>query len=146
MQAAGEADAFVSAGSTGAVMATSLFTLRPIRGVDRPAIGTVLPTSGAPCLLVDAGANVVTVHAEACRHVHRTVQQIHELGARAGVALNPGTPLCAVEEIAPDLDLLLVMSVNPGFGGQRYIEASTDKVRRAAPVQERPGPARVFRR
>ena len=58
LQAAGEADAFVSAGSTGAVMATSLFTLRPLPGVDRPAIGTVLPTSGAPCLLVDAGANV----------------------------------------------------------------------------------------
>ncbi len=78
-----------------------------------------------------AGADLLTVHAEACRHLHRVVEQIHETGMKAGVAINPATPLVAVEEILPDLDLLLVMSVNPGFGGQAYIAASTDKLRRA---------------
>ena len=79
---------------------------------------------------VDAGADLVTVHVEACRHLHRTVQMIHELGAGAGVALNPATPLGALEEILPDLDLVLIMSVNPGFGGQTYIERSTQKITR----------------
>ena len=78
----------------------------------------------------DAGADVITVHQEACPHLHRTVQAIHDLGCRAGVALNPATPLSTVEEIAPDLDLVLVMSVNPGFGGQAFIPGSVDKVRR----------------
>jgi ribulose-phosphate 3-epimerase len=78
-----------------------------------------------------AGADVLTVHAEACRHLHRTIQQIRSLGVKAGVALNPGTPLSAVEEVLGDLDLLLIMSVNPGFGGQAFIPSSVDKVRRA---------------
>lgn len=78
----------------------------------------------------DAGAAVLTVHQETCPHLHRTVQQIHSLGCRAGVALNPSTPLVALEEVLPDLDLVLVMSVNPGFGGQSFIEGSLDKVRR----------------
>jgi ribulose-phosphate 3-epimerase len=78
-----------------------------------------------------AGANVLTVHQEACPHLHRTIQRIKELGCKAGVALNPGTPLSTLEEVLPDLDLLLVMSVNPGFAGQRYIPATTDKLRRA---------------
>ena len=77
-----------------------------------------------------AGADVITVHVEACPHLHRTVQHIRESGARAGVTLNPATPLVALEEILPDLDLALVMSVNPGFGGQHYIPGSTGKVRR----------------
>ena len=79
---------------------------------------------------VSAGADLITVHAEACRHLHRTVQLIHELGAGAGVALNPATPLNVLEEILPELELVLLMSVNPGFGGQAYIESSTEKVRR----------------
>jgi len=79
---------------------------------------------------VTAGANHITVHVEACRHLHRTVQQIHDLGVTAGVALNPATPLAAVEEILPDLDLVLLMSVNPGFGGQTYISGSTAKIAR----------------
>ena len=78
-----------------------------------------------------AGADVITVHQEACPHLHRTVQKIRELGAKAGVALNPATSLETVRDILPDLDLLLVMSVNPGFGGQSYIEASTAKLARA---------------
>ena len=79
---------------------------------------------------VDAGADIVTVHAEACRHLHRTVQLIRELGAGAGVALNPATPLVALEEVLSDVDLVLLMSVNPGFGGQQYIERSTEKIGR----------------
>jgi len=78
-----------------------------------------------------AGADRLTVHQEVCPHLHRTVQRIHELGAKAGVALNPGTPLETLREVLGDLDLILVMSVNPGFGGQAYIPASTDKIRRA---------------
>ncbi len=79
---------------------------------------------------VDAGADVVTVHAEACTHLHRTVQHIKKLGAMAGVALNPATPLSALQEILPDVDLVLVMSVNPGFSGQSFIPSSLDKIRR----------------
>ena len=74
-----------------------------------------------------AGADVITVHQETCPHLHRTIQKIRELGVKAGVALNPATSLETVRDILPDLDLLLVMSVNPGFGGQSYIEASTAK-------------------
>lgn len=79
---------------------------------------------------VKAGANHVTVHAEATRHLHRTIQHIKELGATAGVALNPATPLGALEEILPYVDLVLVMSVNPGFGGQEYIPTTTGKLAR----------------
>ncbi len=78
----------------------------------------------------EAGADIITVHAEVSTHLHRTVQAIHELGVKAGVALNPATPVGALEEILPLLDLVLVMSVNPGFGGQTYIGSSTAKIRR----------------
>jgi len=78
-----------------------------------------------------AGASVLTIHAEAAPHLHRQVRRIKELGCQAGVALNPATALDGVHEIAADLDLLLVMSVNPGFGGQTFIPASVDKIRRA---------------
>ncbi len=77
-----------------------------------------------------AGADIITVHVEAATHLHRTIQAIRAAGARPGVTLNPGTPLSSLEEILPDIDLALIMSVNPGFGGQSYIEASTDKIRR----------------
>ena len=76
----------------------------------------------------EAGADILTVHVEATRHLHRTVQQIRELGLRAGVTLNPATPAEALSEILPYVDLVLVMSVNPGFGGQSYIPTSTAKV------------------
>lgn len=75
-----------------------------------------------------AGADIVTVHWEATVHAHRLVHQIKEAGAKAGLAINPATPLVMLDEILPYLDLLLVMSVNPGFGGQRYIESSTPKI------------------
>lgn len=77
-----------------------------------------------------AGADIITVHVEATPHLHRTVQAIHETGARAGVTLNPATHLATLEEILPFVDLVLVMSVNPGFGGQSYIPTSTLKIRR----------------
>jgi ribulose-phosphate 3-epimerase len=77
---------------------------------------------------VDAGADYLTVHVEACTHLHRTVQRIRDLGARPGVSLNPATPLTSLDEILPYVDLVLVMSVNPGFGGQRYIATMTDKI------------------
>ncbi len=80
---------------------------------------------------VKAGADSLTVHVETCPHLHRTIQQIHELGARAGVALNPATPLWTVEEILGDIDLLLVMTVSPGFGGQTFIDHMLRKIERA---------------
>ena len=79
---------------------------------------------------VRAGANHITVHVEATRHLHRTVEQIKALGATAGVALNPATPLGMLDEILPYVDLVLVMSVNPGFGGQAYIPTTTGKLAR----------------
>jgi ribulose-phosphate 3-epimerase len=76
-----------------------------------------------------AGADLLTVHAEGCPHLHRTLAQIRELGARAGVALNPATPPGVLEYVLDDLDLVLVMSVNPGFGGQRFIPSAYPKIR-----------------
>jgi ribulose-phosphate 3-epimerase len=78
-----------------------------------------------------AGASGLTIHAEATAHLQRHLAQIRELGCRAGVALNPATPLGVVHEITSDIDLLLVMTVNPGFGGQTFIPASIDRIRRA---------------
>jgi ribulose-phosphate 3-epimerase len=77
-----------------------------------------------------AGADILSVHQEACPHLHRTIQQIKQLGKQAGVVLNPSTPISTLEEILTDVDQILLMSVNPGFGGQSFIEASVDKVRR----------------
>ena len=76
----------------------------------------------------DAGADIITVHIEACPHIHHTVQAIKGLGVKAGVALNPGTPVDTLKEVLSTLDLVLVMTVNPGFGGQTFIEAMLDKV------------------
>jgi len=83
-----------------------------------------------------AGVNILTVHQEACTHLHRTIQRIKHLGMKAGVALNPATPLEMVEEILPDIDLLLIMTVNPGFGGQAFIETMLSKIERAARLLE----------
>jgi ribulose-phosphate 3-epimerase len=78
----------------------------------------------------DLGAAIITVHVEACPHIHRTIGQIKESGAKAGVALNPGTTLATVEEVMEDADLFLIMSVNPGFGGQKFIYNAIPKIRR----------------
>jgi ribulose-phosphate 3-epimerase len=78
-----------------------------------------------------AGADYITVHVEAARHLHRTVELIKKAGKKAGVSLNPATPLSQIEEILPDIDLVLIMSVNPGFGGQQFIKNALAKIKRA---------------
>lgn len=88
---------------------------------------------------VEAGAATLTVHQEACVHLHRVLQQIRAAGARPSVVINPATPLAAIEEVLGDVDQVLVMSVNPGFGGQAFIEASVDKVRRLRAMLEARG-------
>lgn len=85
---------------------------------------------------VKAGADLITVHAEATLHLHRLVQQIKEAGLKAGVSLNPGTPLGSIEEILPFVDLVLIMSVNPGFGGQAFIPTCLDKIKRLKAMQQ----------
>ena len=77
----------------------------------------------------DCGADGITVHAEASTHLHRTIQSIHAAGVKAGVALNPATPLSVLDYVLEDLDMVLIMTVNPGFGGQSYIPAMTEKIR-----------------
>jgi ribulose-phosphate 3-epimerase len=84
-----------------------------------------------------AGASVLTIHPEVSPHLHRQLVRIKELGCMAGASLNPSTPLEAIQEVAGDLDLLLIMSVNPGFGGQKFIPASVDKIRRARALLDR---------
>ena len=79
-----------------------------------------------------AGADSITVHAEACPHLHRTLHHIRETGARAGVSVNPATPLAMIDEVLCEADLILIMSVNPGFGGQSFIPASVERIRRTA--------------
>ncbi len=83
------------------------------------------------------GAMMMNVHYEACLHLHRTVQEIHDAGMKAGVTLNPSTPVCLLEDIINDVDMVLLMSVNPGFGGQKFIESSVDKVVRLRELIER---------
>ena len=77
---------------------------------------------------VDAGADIITVHAEAGPHIHRTIQSIKALGRRAGLSLNPGTPTSAIDEVMDEIDLILVMTVNPGFGGQKFISSQIKKI------------------
>lgn len=76
-----------------------------------------------------AGADIITVHAESCKHLHRTVTAVKELGKKVGVALNPSTPLSVLDYILPELDMVLIMSVNPGFGGQKFIRSTLQKLR-----------------
>ena len=108
--------------------------LRPVAGAFPGALLDVhLMISNPERYLEDfaaAGAGIITVHVETSPHLHRTVQRIKELGVGAGVTLNPATPVVALEEILPDVDLVLVMSVNPGFSGQSYIPGSTAKITR----------------
>jgi len=88
----------------------------------------------------DAGSDFITVHVEAERHLHRTVHSIKERGVKAGVSLNPATPLGQIEEIITDIDLLLIMSVNPGFGGQTFIERTLQKIQGARALIDREAP------
>ena len=93
---------------------------------------------------VKAGADILTIHAEAAPHLDRQLMRIKELGCKAGVALNPGTPLSAIEEVVHMLDLLLIMSVNPGYGGQKFIEYSVDKIERARFLLDQSGSSAVL--
>ena len=93
------------------------------------------PESMIP-VFAHAGADILIVHIEACPHVHRTIQQIRELGVRAGVTLNPGTPLDTLDEILGEVDQVLVMSVNPGYAGQGYLTASTERISRLRQMLE----------
>jgi len=88
----------------------------------------------------DAGSDIITVHVEAAVHLNRTLHLIRQLGARAGVSVNPATPLAAIEEVLGDIDLLLIMTVNPGFGGQTFIESMLPKIRKARAMLDRLSP------
>ena len=88
---------------------------------------------------VAAGADIITVHAEACKHLDRTIEAIKEKGILAGVALNPATPLSAIEYVLPKVDMVLIMTVNPGFGGQKLIPYTVDKVRDLRGLLEKSG-------
>jgi len=84
----------------------------------------------------DAGADLITVHYEACPHLHRSIQHIRDYGCMTGVAINPSTPVSQLEEILPEVDLVLVMSVNPGFGGQSFIESTYNKIEKLKSIKE----------
>jgi ribulose-phosphate 3-epimerase len=116
--------------------------IRTLRGItDRPLDVHLMVQHPEHYLAeyADAGASVFTFHAEATVHVQRHLAAARERGMLAGLALNPGTPVGYVEEVVDDLDLVLVMSVNPGYGGQSYLPASTDKIRRVRAVLDRAG-------
>ena len=89
--------------------------------------------------VADLGAMMMNVHYEACTHLHRTIQEIHNAGMKAGVTLNPSSPVCLLEDIICDVDMVLLMTVNPGFGGQKFIEHPLDKVRQLRAMIERTG-------
>ena len=88
-----------------------------------------------------AGSDGITVHVETAGHLHRTLSRIRELGVKAGISLNPATPLALIEPILPDIDLLLIMTVNPGFGGQQFIPSMLPKIRQARALIDRNAPA-----
>lgn len=90
----------------------------------------IAPVDPFIAAFAEAGADIITVHPESGPHLHRTIQLIKSLGKRAGVSLNPATPIAAIEHVLGDIDLILVMSVNPGFGGQSFIASQLDKLRR----------------
>jgi len=93
---------------------------------------------------VDAGADLVSVHAEATPHVHRAIAAVRDAGARVGLALNPLTPLAVLEEALPELDLALLMSVDPGFGGQRFLASTSDRLERARQLRDRLAPSALI--
>jgi len=103
-----------------------------IRKVARVPLDTHLMITNAEDYLDvyrEAGADILTVHYEACRHLHRAVQRIKELGAKAGVSLNPSTPVAVLQDVLGEVDMVLLMTVNPGFGGQSFIQHSLERIR-----------------
>ena len=116
--------------------------LKPLTSSSRVVLDVHLMVDNADSMIPDfvaAGADILTVHVEACVHLHRTIQTIHELGVKAGVAINPATPLVMLEEILTDIELVLLLSVNPGFGGQTYIPGSTLRIARLHRMLEERG-------
>jgi ribulose-phosphate 3-epimerase len=114
-----------------------------VRRVTQLPLDTHLMVEAPERYLADfaaAGTTVLTVHVETCPHLNRTIQQIKELGCRAGVAINPSTPAVSLEEIIPYVDLVLVLTVNPGFGGQAFIEGTLPKIRRVRAMLDAQNP------
>ncbi|RLB04826.1 MAG: ribulose-phosphate 3-epimerase [Deltaproteobacteria bacterium] len=106
--------------------------VRALKGVTKVPLDVHLMIENPDLYLdpfIEAGADIITVHIETCVHLHRTVQYIKEKGIKAGVALNPATPLTSLEYILPDLDLVLIMTVNPGFAGQKFIPSTLAKIK-----------------
>ncbi|MGO3212480.1 MAG: ribulose-phosphate 3-epimerase [Ruoffia tabacinasalis] len=87
-------------------------------------------------LVAESGADIISVHVEATKHIHRVIQQIKQTGTKAGVVINPGTPVGAIEAVLADVDLVLVMTVNPGFGGQTFIPSSLNKIKQLKALRE----------
>ena len=117
-------------------------TLRPLAQATGTVLDVHLMIAHPDRYLADfarAGADIITVHVETCPHLHRTVQVMRELGVKPGVTLNPATSLVTLEEILPDVDQVLIMSVNPGFGGQSYVPGSTAKIHRIRQMLDRIG-------
>jgi len=105
--------------------------VRAVRKITKKPLDVHLMISNPDAYIkefADAGADIISVHIEAATHVHRTVQMIKELGVRPCVAINPGTSLSTLDAILPEIDMVLIMTVNPGFGGQKYIETCTEKI------------------
>ena len=116
--------------------------VKALKNVTKLPLDVHLMITNANAFIPDfakAGADYLTVHVEACPHLHRTIQSIKERGVKAGVTLNPATPVQALEEILPDVDLVLIMSVNPGFGGQQFIASCLNKVRTTRQMLDRIG-------
>lgn len=107
--------------------------IKKIKSIARKPLDTHLMISNPDIFLEeykDAGADSLTVHYETCPHLHRTIQKIRDLGMQTAVSLNPHTPVSLMEEILPDLDMVLIMTVNPGFGGQKFIQQSYSKIKK----------------
>jgi ribulose-phosphate 3-epimerase len=120
--------------------------VRAIRAATRLPVDVHLMIHRPEALIpafAEAGAERISVHVEACPHLQRTLQQIRDLGLKTGVALNPATPLSQIEEVLDEIDLALIMSVNPGFGGQTYLPGSTGKIARLAAYLAGRDPKRV---
>jgi ribulose-phosphate 3-epimerase len=113
--------------------------LRPVTGLPIDCHLMISEPDRFLSAFASAGTDLLSVHQEACPHLHRTIQAIREVGMRPGVALNPSTPVESLSVILPDLDFVLVMSVNPGFGGQRFIPSALGKVRRLAELRRERG-------
>ncbi|MBN1278712.1 MAG: ribulose-phosphate 3-epimerase [Chlorobiaceae bacterium] len=123
------------------------FIVQAVAACSRLVIDTHLMITDPDRFIADfvkAGSHQITVHQEACPHLHRTVQYIKGLGAKAGVSINPGTPLSTLESILPDLDLVLLMSVNPGFGGQKFIPSSIDKIEKLHAMRQEMNPGMLI--